>query len=69
MTKNVQLPGAIVGGPNKYREDGLDTSTYNDSTPPSKSYIDHVDSYATNEVTIYTNSTLVFILSSLQNEK
>ena len=67
MTKNVEIPGALVGGPNMYREDNIVTSEYNEKTPPAKSYLDDENSYSTNEVTIYTNSTLVFIISCLQN--
>lgn len=65
ITKSVSLPGALVGGPNAFRNDPITERTFNDATPASKSYIDHQDSYSTNEVAIYYNSPLVFVLATL----
>ncbi len=57
-----ELSGAIVGGVNSDRDDYL-LSQLPDSVPKAKMYIDAYDSYSTNEVTIYWNSSLVYVLS------
>ena len=56
--------GALVGGPNRSREDRMHTP-YDENTPNAKNYLDHVMSYSTNEITIYYNSSLVLLLSGL----
>jgi endoglucanase len=50
------LPGMVVGGPNKSTGDDPTLKRFRDGEPPMKAYIDHIDSYASNEVTIYWNS-------------
>lgn len=67
ITQKVQLPGALVGGPNAFRNDPITQREFNDETPRAKSYIDHQDSYSTNEVAIYYNSPLVFVLATLDS--
>ncbi|MCL1882883.1 MAG: glycoside hydrolase family 9 protein [Defluviitaleaceae bacterium] len=58
-------PGMVVGGPNssKANDDALRTHCKN--SPPSKSYVDHQDSYSANEITIYWNSPAYFVASVL----
>ncbi|MFV0380348.1 MAG: glycoside hydrolase family 9 protein [Anaerorhabdus sp.] len=59
---NAELTGALVGGVNADRDDPI-ISKLPESTALSKMYVDSYDSYASNEVTIYWNSSLVFVLS------
>ena len=53
----VILKGALVGGPDGNIESDL---------PPAKKYWDDSSMYSTNEVAIYYNSPLVFVLSAFQ---
>lgn len=56
------VPGLLAGGPNPNREDGL---TY-PSTLPALAYIDHVNSYASNEICINWNAPLVYLAIGLE---
>ncbi|MBR5291054.1 MAG: glycoside hydrolase family 9 protein [Erysipelotrichaceae bacterium] len=51
------LKGALVGGPD---------ATLVDNLPPAKQYWDDSSLYSTNEVAIYYNSPLVFVVSAFQ---
>lgn len=53
---NIELSGALVGGPD---------SSVDSSRPAAKKYWDESELYSTNEVTIYYNSPVVFLLSGL----
>ncbi len=53
---NVEMAGALVGGPDESLES---------SAPPAKRYWDESEHYSTNEVTIYYNSPLVFVLAGM----
>ena len=64
--KNISLPGALVGGPDSYREDII-SSTIDASVPDAKVYKDDYECYSTNEITIYWNSALIHLLSRLGN--
>ncbi len=55
------VPGLLVGGPNKNLQDPVLASRFNSSTPPALAYIDHRDSYASNEIAINWNAPLVFV--------
>lgn len=57
-------PGLVSGGPNTGLQDEQ-AQTLPKDTPPMKCYIDHVDCYSLNEITIYWNSPLVFTLAGL----
>ncbi len=58
------LPGALVGGPDSYREDKY-TQALPADTPEAKAYVDTFDSWSTNEVTVYYNSALIHMLGRL----
>ncbi|MCI6272689.1 MAG: glycoside hydrolase family 9 protein [Erysipelotrichaceae bacterium] len=66
IAKNIEMVGALVGGPNRNLEDAIVKEYFNENTPYAKVYIDHNMSYSTNEVAIYWNSVLVFLISSLK---
>lgn len=55
-----QVPGIVSGGPN-YRIQDEVASAKLQGRAPAASFIDHIGSYATNEMTIYWNSPAVFV--------
>ncbi len=56
------MPGMLVGGVNSDLADPA-AQEYLSDAPPAKCYIDHNGSYSTNEITIYWNSPLIYLLS------
>ncbi len=67
----IELPmaGWVSGGPFKSPCDPKAVEMIPQGTPPMKCYIDHVDSYSTNEITIYWNSPAVFITAFFDLQK
>ena len=55
-------PGMLVGGVNSALEDSA-AKAYCKTEPAAKCYIDNAESYSTNEITIYWNSPLVYLLA------
>lgn len=58
------VPGMVAGGPNKELQDNVAREAFqnqNPPVPPAKRFIDHVGSYATNEMTVYWNSPAVLV--------
>lgn len=55
------MPGWVSGGPFKTPCDPAALEHIPEGTAPMKCYVDHVDSYSTNEITIYWNSPAVFM--------
>lgn len=62
MAQNQPMPGMLVGGVNSALVDPA-AQQYLADAPPAKCYIDNSGSYSTNEITIYWNSPLVYLLS------
>ncbi len=63
------IPGFIVGGPNKDKQDKAHGVVYK-YQEPARSYADMQPSYASNEVAINWNAPLVFLLGYvIENEK
>lgn len=60
------IPGQVSGGPNGHPCDEAACKAIPEGTAPMKCYLDDVGSYSTNEITIYWNSPLVFVLSFLR---
>ncbi|HEX3023446.1 MAG TPA: glycoside hydrolase family 9 protein [Lachnospiraceae bacterium] len=58
------MPGMLVGGPDAGLHDPLVAKELV-GMPPAKCYIDHLDSYSTNEITIYWNSPIIYLLAEL----
>jgi endoglucanase len=56
------LPGFLVGGPNPAKQDGC----FYPSELPDESYVDVVESYASNEIAINWNATLLHLAIALQ---
>jgi endoglucanase len=59
------VPGMVVGGPNMNTQQDPALKAHRAGFPPSKCYIDHRDSYASNEITIYWNSPVYFVVAAL----
>jgi len=63
------VPGLVAGGPNSRLQDKILSDMFNTSTPAAKCYVDHVDSYASNEICINWNAPLVFVSGYFANIK
>ncbi len=59
------IPGLLVGGANQFLNDSVLKRTYNEATPPSLTYLDVEESFASNETSISWNSALVFVVTFL----
>ncbi|MDE7139034.1 MAG: glycoside hydrolase family 9 protein, partial [Ruminococcus sp.] len=66
MAKNTAMKGMLVGGVNSGLEDSA-AKAYCRDLPPAKCYVDNSESYSTNEITIYWNSPLTYLLSLTEN--
>ncbi len=62
MAKGQAMKGMLVGGVNSNLEDSA-AKAYLANAPAAKCYIDHSESYSTNEITIYWNSPLTYLIS------
>jgi endoglucanase len=62
----VLVPGLLVGGPNRYGDDPVLKTVVDQGVAPAKSYIDSLDSYASNEYAIDYNAPLFFSLALLR---
>ncbi len=62
MAAGKAQPGMLVGGVNSSLEDSA-AKAYCKTSPAAKCYIDNAESYSTNEITIYWNSPLVYLLA------
>jgi endoglucanase len=65
VAKGSAVPGMVAGGPcgNVSRDPAINAHCAD--APPAKRYIDHKDSFASNEIAIYWNSPLYFVMASL----
>ena len=57
-------PGLVSGGPNRGLQDEI-ASTLPKDLPPMKCYLDRVECYSLNEITIYWNSPFVFVMAGV----
>ncbi|MBN2737241.1 MAG: glycoside hydrolase family 9 protein [Spirochaetales bacterium] len=53
--------GCLSGGPNSTADDPIASALLSSSTPVQKWYVDHIESYATNEITINWNAPLAWV--------
>ena len=58
------MPGMLVGGPDEHLHD-LAAKTLLSGKPAAERYLDSVESYSTNEVAVYWNSVLLYVLARL----
>ncbi|MDR2576199.1 MAG: glycoside hydrolase family 9 protein [Treponema sp.] len=65
VAKGSAVPGMLVGGPcmNVDRDPAI--NAHCPDAPPAKRYVDHNNSFASNEVAIYWNSPMYFIMAFL----
>ena len=59
------MPGMLVGGANGSLEDPYAKAVLAD-VAPERCYVDNAQSYSCNEVTIYWNSPLVYLLANIK---
>lgn len=60
------IPGLLSGGPNPGRQDARDCPVPYPSSLPALAWMDHVCSYASNEIAINWNAPLVYVATALQ---
>jgi alpha-L-arabinofuranosidase len=60
------IPGFVVGGPQPGQQDAKRCPVPYPSAVPARSWLDHVCSYASNEVAINWNAPLVYVAAALQ---
>ncbi|MGN0592276.1 MAG: glycoside hydrolase family 9 protein [Ruminococcus sp.] len=62
MAAGTAMKGMLVGGVNSNLEDSA-AKAYCQDVPAAKCYVDHSESYSTNEITIYWNSPLTYLMA------
>ncbi|MCM1133310.1 MAG: glycoside hydrolase family 9 protein [Ruminococcus flavefaciens] len=62
MAVGSAMPGMLAGGVNQNLEDSA-AKAYCQDSAPAKRWVDNAESYSTNEITIYWNSPLTYLLS------
>ena len=62
MAKNQASPAMLVGGVNSNLEDSA-AKAYLADVAPAKCYVDNSESYSTNEICIYWNSPLTYLMT------
>ncbi|MDE6777595.1 MAG: glycoside hydrolase family 9 protein, partial [Oscillospiraceae bacterium] len=62
MANNKAMKGMLVGGVNSHLEDSA-AKAYCNGLAPALCYVDNSESYSTNEITIYWNSPLTYLLT------
>ncbi|HHX57250.1 MAG TPA: glycosyl hydrolase family 9, cellulase, partial [Clostridiales bacterium] len=67
MAKGKTMIGMLVGGVNSSLEDSA-AEAYLANAPSAKCYVDHAESYSTNEVTTYWNSPFIYLLALIEAE-
>ena len=65
VSKQTMMEGALSGGPDASREDDV-MEVMPGNTPPAKMYKDDYHSYSTNEVAIYYNSALIYLIAAIE---
>ncbi|MCC2957407.1 glycoside hydrolase family 9 protein [Massilia sp. IC2-477] len=61
------VPGMLVGGPNPGQQDAKDCPAPYPSKLPALSWLDHMCSYASNEIAINWNAPLVYVAGALES--
>ena len=62
------FPGLVAGGPNPGQQDIAEVKTYT-SKQPDESYADAMQSYASNEIAINWNASILALLGWLEAEQ
>ena len=61
-------PGAVSGGPNSSLQDPYAQSIKLQGCPPQKCFVDHIESWSTNELTINWNAPLSWIAAFIADQ-
>ena len=61
------FPGAVSGGPNSGLEDPYVQTIFPDGCAPQKCFVDHIESWATNEITINWNAPFAWMVAFLDD--
>ncbi|MGK3992207.1 glycoside hydrolase family 9 protein [Sorangium sp. So ce1024] len=61
-------PGAVSGGPNTARQDPIAMEQIDAACAPQKCYIDHIEAWSVNEITINWNSPFAWVVSWLDEK-
>jgi len=61
-------PGAVSGGPNSRLDDPYAKSAGLPGCPPQKCFVDHIESWSTNEITINWNAPLFWVVAFLDEQ-
>ena len=67
IAQNQAMKGMLVGGVHPFLEDSA-MKAYCSGQPTGKCYVDNQESYTTNEITIYWNSPLTYLLTFANDE-
>lgn len=62
-------PGTVSGGPNSMYSDPVAKQTFNAGCAPQQCYIDDIQSYSTNEMTVNWNSALSWVASFVDDQR
>ena len=62
-------PGTISGGPNSAFSDPVAIQTFNAGCAPQQCYLDDIQSYSTNEMTVNWNSALAWVASFVDDQR
>lgn len=68
MVAGAAMPGMLVGGPNSNLEDPYAKAVLSEA-PPAKCYADNAQSFSCNEVAIYWNSPLIYLVAEKMSEQ
>jgi endoglucanase len=66
IAKGSTVPGMVVGGPLRHTTHDAVLEAACQGLPVAKRYLDHYESFSSNEVTIYWNSPVYFVLAVLE---
>lgn len=61
-------PGAMSGGPNSGLEDPYAQTIFPDGCPAQKCFVDHIESWSTNEITINWNAPFAWVTAFLDEQ-
>jgi len=65
VARGSAVPGMVVGGPCMHVNRDQALNAHCPDAPPAKRYVDHIHSFASNEITIYWNSPVYFVMAAL----
>jgi endoglucanase len=61
-------PGAVSGGPNSGLEDPFAQTIFPDGCPAQKCFVDNIESWSTNEITINWNAPFAWVTAFMDEQ-